>query len=1094
MYRARVDVQAEKWLQDGLANRDARPLRRVVEEAFCSRPGARALDVLGDLAFERGDFDQARSWWGMLIAPVDRDGEKPALVYPDPALDLARVQAKQILARVFAGEPEQAERELELYRKRHPGSAGLLGGRQGVYADLVQSFLEPAGGKGPAAEATEWPTFAGAASRNRTLPDAPSRRLWAGGPTWRVRLDDGNARAVADPPLLTSAKSTSQLPMHPIIQGGKVFVADTRQVLGFHLRTGQLLFRHVEAQAPQDRSGKSSTDLVTKHTLTISENRIYACVGAALLGPGKEGARVEPGASYLICLDVPADARAVGGPVSLQERWRVQADGPRGVPTVFEGAPLLHQGSVLVALTGLAGVRAQTSIACYDAATGALRWRQDLCDSPEYEDQPAPRNRRQLLTLAGTQVVYCSHAGALVALDALTGRRTWAVRYPVRGPRLSDSESSSRDAGPCVYDGSRLFAAPADSDRVLCLDPQTGRVLWERDGVELTELLGVARRRLIFTTPNGIRALNAATGSDRGGWTQPDEGKLPGRGRGFLAAGWVFWPTQDPRLPLRALNVEDGSQERGSDAFEPTELRTLVAGNFAVGGGCLVSADAEELLGYVPGQGLPEHPRPGTGSAAAKVKGTRPLFPGNRPRAELHPGHLQRKQERRAPPTNLASTRPRELKLPLLRSWDIEAGRLLIPAAGTAHNRAEEEVFFVKDRILSCHEAASGILRWRQSMAFEPTWLASVDDGIVIAGSTGIQRLNSGDGQAHWEIKTLDKPEEPLASEPLSGFQQAGSRLYCFYQRHCLLALDLETGQLTWSFWAPAAKLRPLGGGGEFQPFFHAGPERIVLQTSGGRLLILSSATGQKLHQGATASSPWPQPPLPRNADHVALVESARRVGLLNTATGKTEWTYQPRLPASLTGGPPQLFGNRDALFLLVPLNIGDQLERLDPANGKHVWPDARRLSKIGFDGTTIDATAVYACAGQELQARLLGDGKLLWVRLLPAPGGPWQVVCTNTFVAAYPLPSFTRMWNRASRLPVVLPVGFSRVGLSLPGSFVEGENSGFHVLLFDPHDGKLLQRLNFTTAWPWAAVQVFPHRLIVAAEGHAWGLVGGTQ
>jgi outer membrane protein assembly factor BamB len=253
-----------------------------------------------------------------------------------------------------------------------------------------------------------------------------------------------------------------------------------------------------------------------------------------------------------------------------------------------------------VALTELQGVRARTALVCYEAATGAARWRQEVCDSPEYEDQPAPRCRRHLLTLAGTQVVYCSHAGAIVALDVRTGKRTWAVRYLARLTRPGDSDNPRRDAGPCVYDGSRLFAAPADSDRILCLDPQTGQVLWERDGVALAELLGAAHGRLIFTTPTGLRALNATTGADQGGWAQPDEGRLPGRGRGFLAGGWVFWPTQDPLLPLRALNQDDGSQLRGEETIDPTELHSLVAGNFAVGGGCLVVATGDELIGYVP--------------------------------------------------------------------------------------------------------------------------------------------------------------------------------------------------------------------------------------------------------------------------------------------------------------------------------------------------------------------------------------------------------------------------------------------------------------------------------------------------------------
>src|SRR5262245_29865319 len=63
LYRNRVDGQARKWLEEGQAGRDTKLLRRIVEEAFCSRATDAALDTLGDLAFERGFFEEAERWW-----------------------------------------------------------------------------------------------------------------------------------------------------------------------------------------------------------------------------------------------------------------------------------------------------------------------------------------------------------------------------------------------------------------------------------------------------------------------------------------------------------------------------------------------------------------------------------------------------------------------------------------------------------------------------------------------------------------------------------------------------------------------------------------------------------------------------------------------------------------------------------------------------------------------------------------------------------------------------------------------------------------------------------------------------------------------
>src|SRR5439155_6210243 len=44
-YRDRVQSQAKKWLEQGSAGRDPVPLRRLVEESFCSRSTDAALDL-----------------------------------------------------------------------------------------------------------------------------------------------------------------------------------------------------------------------------------------------------------------------------------------------------------------------------------------------------------------------------------------------------------------------------------------------------------------------------------------------------------------------------------------------------------------------------------------------------------------------------------------------------------------------------------------------------------------------------------------------------------------------------------------------------------------------------------------------------------------------------------------------------------------------------------------------------------------------------------------------------------------------------------------------------------------------------------------
>jgi outer membrane protein assembly factor BamB len=689
VYRGRVDLQARRWLQQGIAQQDAEALRRVVDEAFCSRAGDQTLDLLGDLAFARGDFARARSWWRLLARPAseadpDRKPRRGELLFPDPKIDVARVRAKQVLACLFEDDRAAAEAELQAFRALHQKASGHLAGRDGNYVTTLQEWLR----RPPlSAQYGQWPTFAGRASRQRDLPELPPRRLWADGPTWRVRLGSGEKVAPDGPDRLApSAALARRLAFHPVIVGDRVLVADVRQVTAFDLPTGALVFRYdLKTDGGHGAGGAARlpAEPDVRYTLTAADGRVYVCLGAP-------ADRARKGDSFLVCLDLRD-----GDPGQKRERWAVQAKDPAGGPAFFEGAPVVDAGRVYVALSRSDAGRTRTAVVCFDAETGASRWRQEVCEVPEPPGQESPRPGRHLLTLTGPLLVYCSQAGAVVALDARAGKPAWGVRYPSRGPTPAEGAAAPRDQAPAVYADSRLFVAPRDSNRVFCLDPESGRTLWERDGIAVVELLGCSRGRLVFTTPQGCRALGARSGSDADGWVQPVEGKLPGFGRGLLAGGWVLWPVRDARLPLRALNVETGQQRRGEDVLEPTQLRQIRPGNLAFGEGCLVVAGVEELACYVPPERFlekrrDEAARPGASAAAWCRLAHAEIGAGLRREAVEHLKRLEQaagrgaereaaREERHTLLLDLA--RQAETSLPGERRWEVTAGYLNRAAA-----------------------------------------------------------------------------------------------------------------------------------------------------------------------------------------------------------------------------------------------------------------------------------------------------------------------------------------------------------------------------------------------------------------------------
>jgi outer membrane protein assembly factor BamB len=602
LYRDRVESQAKKWLEQGKSERDPHWLLRLVDESFCSRHTDRALDLLGDLAFERGRFEEAESWWNMLAprkqvaeAPGDDHNPQPLkLVYPDPQVDLKRVQAKQLLVQLFTGNHDHWADDLKAFRASNGDAQGELAGQTGKYANILEAIS-----KRPELheiihdrqkQPRPWSTFAGNASHNFIAPQAPKRFTYES-PPWPIRLNGQPAGKDLTAEKARSGKfsfSEPQPKCHPVVVGDMVFISDSRTVAAYDVLTAQRI-GFFDLQSIKKFSDGAKT-VGRDYTVTVVDNRVYAVLGNP--------------ESVLVCLDLSSTSNG-----QLHLRWHCLASESEGgeTPAFWEGAPIANDHQVFIARTRSDKHPGVTFVDCFDGDTGQIRWRREICLAPD-DSNLGGLNRSHLLTLAGPNLVYCSDAGVIVALDAASGRRVWACRYSSRGLKTNNGDSSPRGLSSTMYHSGRVFVAPADYDGILCLDAGTGEKLWERKPIEVIHLLGVAKGKLILTTaktdhwPAGIRALEAETGADIRRWIQPaDATNLYSYGRGFLAGDWVFWPTvvkdgSRTEELLTILNQEDGQQLD----LDPTQYRQVRSGNTALGNGCLAVADDEYLYVYVP--------------------------------------------------------------------------------------------------------------------------------------------------------------------------------------------------------------------------------------------------------------------------------------------------------------------------------------------------------------------------------------------------------------------------------------------------------------------------------------------------------------
>jgi outer membrane protein assembly factor BamB len=357
----------------------------------------------------------------------------------------------------------------------------------------------------------------------------------------------------------------------------------------------------MEAEVTPD--GPASNPFGPRYSLAVVGHRLYVRLGNSLSDRIPDD-QTTTGDSELVCLNLAAQGRA---------EWRAPRKSDAQSRWEFEGSPVADAKSVYACMQ-YSDVRPQQHVACFDAETGAMRWRRLVCAT-----DALPTETYNLLTVAHGVLYLNSNRGAVAAISADDGHICWLRAYPRARP---NSTTLPVDSIPCVYDRGRLFVAPSDYEGVFALDAATGTLLWEsRRPSDAVNLLGVGSGNL-FASGKQLWWLDADTGKVVNCWPdQPGPGGC--FGRGILTGDEVWQPTRDKihifrqAVPKSADNAPPGEAATGMELRDPLEI---AGGNLVIAEGKLLVAGQKELRVY---GNRPVAPRPGrevTQNGATSVK------------------------------------------------------------------------------------------------------------------------------------------------------------------------------------------------------------------------------------------------------------------------------------------------------------------------------------------------------------------------------------------------------------------------------------------------------------------------------------------
>lgn len=481
-----------------------------------------------------------------------------------------------------------------------------------AYPRIQQHLLLARGlAEGDRSVATRSPEVSALVERARTsLPDAGSELNWNdqyGHPRRPFSAPKGQIRLRAQHAVEPYGFEGNEFAVHPVGGAFGVYVTDGERIVAIDPFTRTPVW---EAEGPFVRENENRNDYAGQ----FNTNSVLApaiddeVVVASLLVPSPgENAKVR---AFDVILKIPVRRLVAFDRITGKQLWTHYdtRNGPitrRFASHLACGPPVIVGDTVYVASHDQTGSIA-FYLAAYDKKTGEPRWRRLICSS-QLEVNMFGNARFEFaasaLAIEGGVIYGTSNLGVCFAADQADGNLRWVSAYEVTQmppTRLTHQEERAVffANNPVILADGVMACTPLDSQFILGIDCETGRLLWRQhyisrvgdDYNHVQWLLGAIGDEFIVSGV-GVLAIKART--DRTS-LQPSVRLVRSREslgidpildqppRGAVVEGKIWFPR------ITGISVFD--QHGTTDATASALLRSQPAGNLLVTDGMVVSA------------------------------------------------------------------------------------------------------------------------------------------------------------------------------------------------------------------------------------------------------------------------------------------------------------------------------------------------------------------------------------------------------------------------------------------------------------------------------------------------------------------------